>query len=70
MLTFRTLRRMASHLFIATSSSPTSPPLVISMPTTGIMAAGTKFNERTENVDNKVVKLEGGLPHVRIAKAI
>ena len=58
------------YLFIASTSSPSSPPLVISMPTTCIMAVRTRLNEGTESADNKVTKLQGGLRHVRMAKAM
>ena len=34
------------------------------------MAARTKLNEGTESADNKVTKLQGGLRHVRMAKAM
>ena len=57
------------HLFIASSSSPTSPPLVVSIPTTFITAARSKF-KGTESVDSKVSKLEGELLYVRTAKTI
>ena len=41
------------HLFIASSSLLTSPPLVVSIPTTFITAARTKF-KGTESVDSNV----------------
>ena len=56
------------HLFIATSSSPTSLPL-ISIPITFITAARSKF-KGTESVDNNVSKLEGELLYVRTAKTV
>jgi hypothetical protein len=58
------------RMFIASTSSPSSPPLGISMPTTCIMAARTKLDEETESADNEVTKLKGGLRYVRMAKTV
>jgi len=50
------------HLFIASSSSPTAPPLDADYLDYS-MAARTKLNEGTESADNRVAELEGAQGH-------